>query len=96
MKWKMKQQLNPVYIYRIIIITIIVITLDRQQQLTLKWNNIKGNCNKIIEIILMTQYGQRIIINGDIWKHNLQNTLSNHTAVTITSISTIIIITNIQ
>ena len=65
--------------------TIMMITLNMQQQATLKWNSIKGYCNKIIKIL---------IINGDIWQHNLQNTLSNQTAATIISIVARIIITD--
>ena len=34
----------------------------------------------------VTKYGQRIIVNGDIWQRNLQNTLSNYTAETIIGI----------
>ena len=60
----------------------------------MKWY--KRNCNKIIEIVLTTKYGQQIIVNGDIWEHDLQNTLSNYTAVTIISIITTIITIDIQ
>ena len=34
-------------------------------------------------MILTIKYGQLIIINEDIWQHDLENTLSNYTAVII-------------
>ena len=56
----------------------------------------KRNCNKTIEKILITKYGQLIITNGDIWQYDLQNTLSNHTAVIIVGIVIITIMIRIQ
>ena len=58
-----------------------------QQQTTLEWNSIKGDCDKIIKIIT---------INGDIWQYNLQDKLSNHTVMTFISIIASIIITDKQ
>ena len=34
-------------------------------------------------MILMIKFGQLIIKNGDIWQHDLENILSNYTAVII-------------
>ena len=46
-------------------------------------------------MISTIKYGQLIITDGDIWQHDLQNTMSNHTAVTIISIIITIIVINI-
>ena len=76
--------------------TVMMIILSTQQQTTLKKDNIKEINAMNGQDNIENKFGQLLIAKGNIYWHDLQNTLLNHATVIINSIIVSIIITNKQ